>query len=1501
MGQGEPRAWQMSAKSLTACVGERRRPVTVFVVLPLVLLAALLLCCKPALALSQRGHVFSFSFGSEGKAEGQFAHPSGIAVNDSTGDVYVADRYNDRVEEFKPETVAGKLVGENYAAEFAVPDAEDVAVDDSCYVNGKSGAECASLDPSNGDVYVVGARSVRNTSELDQEATQLKATEAELKTEAKQLKAEAKQLDKEAEKLTGTAQQAKEKEAKESEAREAQVLSEAEGAKEAAAEDLQRAKEAEKKLLPGEETEEEEEVKEEAGDPEHFWVYKFGPEGKPITTIHAFTKGKTTKAFEEEEEALDGVAVDSSGSLFVYQRDGEIYKFDDAADANQSVSLLQSRLTEEAKPGLAVDSEGNLYVGVTSEGEELEGLPELEGFNEEAFHELEKETAKLRAEAKQLREEAAALTGPAREEDEEDARALLAKAQQASATETTDEEREAQLEGLEEGFAEIVAEYDGRTGEEFAAAAKLEGTTGKVLDPALDFEDATALAVNSKDEETADDVDELNDVYLDNVSVAGGERTGTVSAFSPAGSLIQRFSTPRLEDPDGVAVDALTGAVYVADAKADDVDVFELEEPGAPTIEPGSVSSSHVTSSSGELKVTIDPSDPQDETSYYLEYGTVACTTPSSCTKAAGSPARGEGFSDEPVSLELGALSASTTYHFRAIAENAHGSVASEERTFTTRPSTGETPPAGLPDHRAWEQVSPAHKHGATVLDSYVGEGGLTQAAADGSAIAYIASGPIGENEPAGARAPEATQIVSERVSTPEGPRWSSEDVMTESEGPARGFALGIPIAYQFFSSDLETALVNPYDPFDVEQHLSSETAEKTMYLRSDATCADTPQTCYAALLSAANDTAETKVGEAQLAFEGATPDLDAVVFHSHEPLTAGASGPGLYEWFKRKPAAEQLQLLNLLPTAEGGGWAPSATLGARGSAQARSGAISDNGLRVVWSGSGHLYLRDLEPTTPETLRVDEPDKGASGLGSANPIFQAASANESKVFFTDSQRLTKDSTGQDGTQDLYVFELAKPVGERVTDLGPDIDEGTGAAAVQGALLGASEDGSFVYFVANGILAPGAEPGHCTTSTPEGAAGCNLYVAHFDGERWEAPRFIARLSEEDAPDWGTTIPQPNAAEYSVQNLTARVSPNGEWLAFMSNRSLTGYDNIDANESTGAHADEEVYLYHYTASPGDLVCASCDPSGAQPIGVLDYVDAGEGEGLLVDQVGTWAAGPDGETQPGIDSWLAASLPGWTGSGKQSYGALYQSRYLSDDGRLFFDGADALVPLAKPTRKETIDGKEEDVGLEHVYEYEPTGVGGCERENTEGGCVAPISGESEQESAFLDASENGDDVFFLTSAKLSPTDIDTTFDAYDARVCTRAPGPEQCPSPPSSPTPPCSEEGCRSAPSPSDTHEPPAGTTLTASGPGNVVPTGNTLAAKSKRPAAKAPTRAQQLAAALKTCRKDRNKRKRSVCERQARKRYGDSSKRASKDKRSSTTRNSVGTAPASRTRG
>src|SRR5215468_4405374 len=76
------------------------------------------------------------SFGSTGSGAGQFQAPVGVAVNQSTGDVYVADSGNARVQKFD---ATGTFIAASGAGQLSNP--TSIAVD-------------SSGGPSNGDVYV---------------------------------------------------------------------------------------------------------------------------------------------------------------------------------------------------------------------------------------------------------------------------------------------------------------------------------------------------------------------------------------------------------------------------------------------------------------------------------------------------------------------------------------------------------------------------------------------------------------------------------------------------------------------------------------------------------------------------------------------------------------------------------------------------------------------------------------------------------------------------------------------------------------------------------------------------------------------------------------------------------------------------------------------------------------------------------------------------------------------------------------------------------------------------------------------------------------------------------------------------------------------------------------------------------------------------------------------------------------------------------------------------
>jgi len=1119
----------------------------------------------------------------------------------------------------------------------------------------------------------------------------------------------------------------------------------------------------------------------------HAVVDKFTPTGEPDGTLVASKEEK-----ELVEGMIDGVAVDQSGTVWIEREDGEeaflLERFND-----EPVNKLVGEPTELAvenleegkhpvRPGFAINAKGEAYVTYEPGGKDA-----LEIIEEE------EEIAEREAERKKAHEEL--------KDERPQAQCSVNKCVVAKLAISGDPELEAET---------LSDEVDG------------EQTAGVAID----------LSIGAQSS---------GDVYLDNVS--------SWMAFTSGGTPIQRSGEPQLQDGGaGLAVNAATDEILVADASGGKIDVFDGSPPGPPVVEAGSVSVAHLTATSAELRATIDPSG--SGTHYYFEYGTGVCSaTPTPCVQAPAAPGKdlGQAFGDQTGSMQVAGLLPSTTYHLLVVAENRTGGggapavVVSEERTFVTAaPASGSE----LPDGRAWELVSPAVKHGASV-EAIEREGGIIQAAADGRAITYMTSAPVGENEPEGNRQPERSQIISGRL---EPGRWSARDIVTPNE-VAEGVHNGLPREYQAFSPNLEEALVLPLNPAPLP--LSAPATEGTLYLRNSAACAAGSTACFQPLVTASNDTAHsTFTGD--LAFSAATPDLHHVILRSTVPLTAGETGAGLYEWSAGSGGSEgTLAPISLLP----GGTQVSGELGNGAVWEMSSTAVSDDGARVVWgegpTGSGHLYMRESE--AQQTLLVDAPDLGtpAPAVGPA-AIFDTASADGSKVFFTDPQRLSETSTAPEvpaatPPQDLYVFEPGEPAGHRVTDLSVDTKGAPGeGAGIQGTAV-ASEDGTFVYFVANGVLAEGASPGNCHVNAPTGAE-CNLYVVHYNGSSWESPHLIARLSAEDSPDWGrpSTNDPIHGEAYSLENMTSRVSPNGEYLAFMSKLPLAGYNNSDAN--SGA-ADEEVYLYKYGQSRP--VCASCNPSGQQPVGVYDTQESGEGAGLVADRPQIWAS-----STAGVDHWLAGSIPGWTAVGLLD--SHYQSRYLSDSGRLFFNSADSLVS------QDINNGKED------VYEYEPTGVGSCTSGNTERGCVELISsGESDHESAFLDASENGNDVFFLTSAKLSPEDPDTAFDIYDARVCQGAGAAEPCPTSVPTPAAPCSSEECKPAPS----HQPSYGTpgSATFSGPGNQETSGQTLASKTAQKP-KPLTRAQKLAAALKLCKKQRNGEKRSACEAKARKSYG-----------------------------
>ncbi len=793
------------------------------------------------------------------------------------------------------------------------------------------------------------------------------------------------------------------------------------------------------------------------------------------------------------------------------------------------------------------------------------------------------------------------------------------------------------------------------------------------------------------------------------------------------------FGQGILEGATAIGLDPANGTVYVVNPQTGEVDSFV-------TLVIDGNWAADVTANSATLAANVNPLGLSTE--YRLEYG------PGTSYGSTVVGNVGSGYGDVPVSYHPQDLSPGTEYHYRIVVHNSLGTIASADRTFTTQSEGGELT---LLDGRVWELVSPVDKNGG--LLTKVPET-LRGVAPDGTAITYQSEGPSMGEEPVGNRT-EATQVLSVRGAN----GWHSQNITLPQSSVKPGESPGELLLgsgnYGLFSTDLSSALVLS----GTATSLSPGGPERAFYFRNDATGSYTP------LLTSVPP---SEGQGTELSVIGATADLSHVMIESPLALTAGAiPGPGegagaisnLYEWHDG-----ELQLVNVLPDGEQTHTFPGARIaGNQKGGGAAPRAFSSDGRWVAWTWGSSFSFEKTEPFNGLFVR-DMVGKKTVKVGGPSALYQTMSSDGSRVFYLEGG-------------DLYEYDTGTGV---TGDLTADHGAGEASAGVQRAVTDVSEDGTYVYFVAKGALADGGVSGED-----------NLYLLHENNGVWSTTH-VATLSKEDENSWYSE----EGYGLKIEDVSSLVSPNGRYLAFMSNRPLTGYDNIDANSG---QPDEEVYLYD--AEANRLACASCDPTGARPVGVFDHGN------LLSDERDVW-----GEISQGLGHnakyghWLAGNIPGWQGGGSPP---VFQPRYLSDSGRLFFNSPDALVP-------------QDTNGLEDVYEYEPVGAGDCavggvafrERVN---GCVDLVSsGTSSAESAFVEASENGDDVFFITTGRLSPEDDDTLYDVYDAHVCSVA---APCVTAAVSPPPCTTGDSCKAAPSPQPEIFGPA-PSGTFSGIGNVI---------------------------------------------------------------------------------
>jgi hypothetical protein len=222
-------------------------------------------------------------------------------------------------------------------------------------------------------------------------------------------------------------------------------------------------------------------------------------------------------------------------------------------------------------------------------------------------------------------------------------------------------------------------------------------------------------------------------------------------------------------------------------------------------------------------------------------------------------------------------------------------------------------------------------------------------------------------------------------------------------------------------------------------------------------------------------------------------------------------------------------------------------------------------------------------------------------------------------------------------------------GGHLTVINRDEEPGDPAATAEG-FIGASEDGSYAYYIAGSQLVAG-EP--LLSAQQRG-----IYLWH-EGQI----SYIGYFTRGVGDVWLENLPAGNVVgtTWNLGTIPARVGPDGKTLLIRSDEGagLGGYDHNTTGCGPGGNRPcSEYYVYH--AETGQLQCASCNPSGAK-------------------------ATADATAFTEVDRGAAS-------------GSAHENHTLSDNGRyVFFSSGERLVP---EDRNGKVDAYEYDTQAEEVH---------------------------------------------------------------------------------------------------------------------------------------------------------------------------------------------------------
>lgn len=444
--------------------------------------------------------------------------------------------------------------------------------------------------------------------------------------------------------------------------------------------------------------------------------------------------------------------------------------------------------------------------------------------------------------------------------------------------------------------------------------------------------------------------------------------------------------------------------------------------------------------------------------------------------------------------------------------------------------------------------------------------------------------------------------------------------------------------------------------------------------------------------------------------YEGGTSDLSQFIFSTSPSMpvlpgesTGGSSNSNIYEVVDAGSGSSYVRRVDL--------WSDGSVVGPAcgskaGGPLSLKNLISEDGSKIFFSGRRpstptgcaastrgplRIFARiggtvTVEVSASECSRVADPAASppvsvcaapatspAAAQSAADAQFRGASADGSRVFFTTSQQLTNDD--MDSAVDLYVYDFGPAVsGRRLTRLSridQALPQGTGATASGVAAI--AEDGSRVYFVAQGVLtgSPGASGDLAVAGQP------NLYVAERNGAGWTTT-FIAQLATTDTRLWSGDAHTAHLA-----------SADGAVLVFES-----------AAQQTADDLDGSIDVFRYKAETHRILRVSVADSSGEDTGngafdaTLMYgvdsssrrVASSDGR-LVVFSTGERLAAGDSAGTIDLFEWNDGAVKLVTGGGDALFGTGRQGYDVTPDGgSIAFSTSQPLTPDDRNTSVDT-----------------------------------------------------------------------------------------------------------------------------------------------------------------------------------------------------------------------